>query len=137
MIYRARTMNLLAGKADAVRAVSLRAAAYANTHYPGIHVEILENIAGIQDQIHMVTRCESLAALEAYEAKRSHDPGWLAFVTEVTEIQGTTDVVDNLYRVLPTDAHHAPEAASEHAKFDTNHIPIGTPLLEDIEADAS
>lgn len=69
MIYRARTMNLLAGKADAVRAVSLRAAAYVNAHYPGIHVEILENIAGVRDQIH---------------------------------------VVDNLYHVLPTNAHVEP-----------------------------
>ena len=133
MIYRARTMNLLAGKADAVRAVSLRAAAYVNAHYPDIHVEILENIAGVRDQIHMVTRCESLAALEAYEAQRAHDPGWLALVTEVTEIQGTREVVDNLYHVLPTTAHHASGAGSEHAQFDTTHIPIGTPLLEDVE----
>jgi len=133
MIYRARTMNLLADKAAAVRAVSLRAASYVNAHYPDIHVEILENIAGIREQIHMVTRCESLAALEAYEVQRAHDPGWLALVAEVTEIQGTTEVVDNLYHVLPTTAHHASGAGSEHAQFDTTHIPIGTPLLEDVE----
>ena len=133
MIYRARTMNLLADKAAAVRAVSLRAAAYVNAHYPNIHVEILENIAGIREQIHMVTRCESLAALEAYEVQRAHDPGWLALVAKVTEIQGTTEVVDNLYHVLPTTAHHASGAGSEHAQFDTTHIPIGTPLLEDVE----
>lgn len=100
MIYRARTMTLIPAKADAVRAVCVRAAAYVNEHFPGIHVEILENIAGSLDDIHMVTRCESLAALEAYEAERQTDAGWNALVAEVQAVAGATDMVDRLYRVI-------------------------------------
>jgi len=52
MIYRIRTMNLVPTKADAVRDVAIRAAAYVTATYPGIQVETLENIAGEQRQIH-------------------------------------------------------------------------------------
>ena len=100
MIYRSRTMNLIPQKSTAVRDVSVRAAAYVNEHYPGIHVEILENIAGDRQQIHMVTRCDSLAALEAYEAQRLEDPGWMALVEEVVGLEGTTGTVDSLCRVI-------------------------------------
>ena len=69
MIYRVRTINLQAEHASA-RDATVRAAAYATEHFPDIQVEILENIAGPGHQIHMVTRCVSLAVLEAYEAQR-------------------------------------------------------------------
>ena len=100
MIYRARTMTLIPAKADAIRDVCVRAAAYVNEHFPGIHVEILENIAGSLDDIHMVTRCESLAALEAYEEKRKSDAGWMALVAEVQAVAGVSKIVDSLYRVV-------------------------------------
>lgn len=100
MIYRSRTMTFLPKKSAAVRAVSVRAAAYVNEHYPNVHVEILENIAGQGYQIHMVTRCDSLAALEAYESDRQSDEGWLALVDEVRALQGVVRSVDSLYRVL-------------------------------------
>jgi len=48
----------------------------------------------------MVTRCESLAAFEVYEAQRLTDPDWAALVNEVNALEGMTAVVDNLYRVL-------------------------------------
>ena len=60
MIYRIYTMNLIPEKAAAARDVAVRGAAYATEHFEGIDVEILENVAGPQGQIHMVTRCESL-----------------------------------------------------------------------------
>ena len=100
MIYRARTMTLIPEKSAAVRDVSRRAATYVSEHYPGIHVEVLENIAGNRGQIHMVTRCESLAALEAYEAQRLADAGWMALVDEVQSIEGVSETTDSLYRVL-------------------------------------
>ncbi len=100
MIYRARTMTLIPAKAAAVRDVTVRAAAYVNEHYPGIRVEILENIAGIVDQIHMVTRCESLAAFEAYEEQRKADAGWNALVAEVQAVAGIAESADRLFRVV-------------------------------------
>jgi len=100
MIYRARTVTLLAAKAPAYRAVVVRAAAYLSEHYPAVHVEIWENVAGPQHQIHMVTRCNSLAALETYEAERKDDAGWLALIEEARVLQGALDTVDHLYRVI-------------------------------------
>ncbi len=100
MIYRARTVTLLPAKAAAYRAVVVRAAAYLSEHYPAVHVEILENVAGPQHQIHMVTRCNSLAALETYEAERKDDAGWLALIEEARLLQGSLDTVDHLYRVI-------------------------------------
>jgi len=100
MIYRSRTMTLDKAKANAMRDVCVRAAAYVNEHFPGIHVEILENVAGSLDDIHMVTRCASQAALEAYEAERQTDAGWNALVAEVQAIAGATATIDRLYRVI-------------------------------------
>lgn len=100
MIYRARTVTLLPAKAAAYRAVVVRAAAYLSEHYPAVHVEILENVAGPQHQIHMVTRCNSLAALETYEAERKDDAGWLALIEEASVLQGALDTVDHLYGVI-------------------------------------
>ena len=130
MIYRARTMNLIPQKAAAVRAVCVRAAAYVNEHFPGIHVEILENVAGSLNQIHMVTRCESLAALETYEAQRAKDPGWLALVEEVNALRGTTEVMDSLYRVILSSADHDAAMGSKETRHGTVHIPASGPLLE-------
>lgn len=100
MIYRARTMTLIPAKAAAVREVAVRAASYVNEHYPGIHVEILENISGPIDEIHMVTRCDSLAALEVYEEQRKTDAGWNALVVEVQTVAGATESGDRLFRAV-------------------------------------
>ena len=100
MIYRARTITLLPAKAAAYRAVVVRAAAYLSEHYPAVQVEILENVAGPHHQVHMVTRCDSLAALETYEAQRKDDAGWLALIEEASVLQGSLDTVDHLYRVV-------------------------------------
>jgi|GEM_PF-1734175 len=43
MIYRVRTINLRAENTSA-RDAAVRAATYATAHFPGIQVEILENI---------------------------------------------------------------------------------------------
>ena len=99
MIYRVRTINLQAEHASA-RDATVRAAAYATEHFPGIQVEILDNIAGPGHQIHMVTRCVSLAALEAYEAQRKLDSGWQALVEEFRALAPGVDTVDYLYRVV-------------------------------------
>lgn len=130
MIYRARTMDLLPEQAAAVCAVSLRAAAYVNAHYPGIRIEILENVAGRRDQIHMVTACSSLAALEAYEAQRAADPEWVALTHAVEALRGIVGMVDNLYRVLAPPG--GPDSA--HEPFDVRHIPRDTTFVELIES---
>jgi hypothetical protein len=100
MIYRARTITLHPEQGTAYKAVALQASAYVNQHYPAIHVELLENIAGRQQQIHMITRCESLAALEVYETQRKTDAGWVALVEEASALQATLETVDHLYRVI-------------------------------------
>jgi hypothetical protein len=99
MIYRVRTINLRAENTSA-REVTVRAAAYATEHFPGIQVEILENIAGPRHQIHMVTRCVSLAALETYEAQRKSDSGWQALVEEFRALAAEINSVDYLYRTV-------------------------------------
>lgn len=100
MIYRVRTLTLRPEQRIEYREVLLRAAAYVNEQYPTIHVEIWENVAGRQQQIHMVTRCDSLAALESYEAQRKHDTGWLALAEEANALQATLETVDQIYRVV-------------------------------------
>jgi hypothetical protein len=99
MIYRVRTINLRAEHASA-RDATVRAAAYATEHFPGIQVEILENIAGPQHQIHMVTGCMSLAALETYEAQRKSDSGWQALIEEFRSLTPGVASVDYLYRTV-------------------------------------
>lgn len=100
MIYRARTVTVTFEKAEAMRSLLVRGAAYVGEHYAGIQVEILENVAGPRRELHMVTRCESLAALERYEAERRDDAGWLAWLAEAQALQGSVDASDHLYRVL-------------------------------------
>ena len=100
MIYRVRTISLVPEKAGAVRDVATRAAAYVNTHYSEISVEVLENVTGPLRVIHMVTCCPSLAALESYEEMRKSDQGWLDLVAEVDGIGGTSAVEDHLYRTI-------------------------------------
>jgi hypothetical protein len=100
MIYRVRTIKLKAEKAAAAREVVVRAATYATNQFPGIQVEILENIAGPLHQLHMVTRCDSLAALEDYERHRQTDAGWQAFVAEHQALGAALDSVDHLYRTV-------------------------------------
>jgi len=98
MIYRVRTLNLTAAKKSAATEVACRAAAYASEHFSGIEVEVVENISGSLHQIHMATRCESLAALEAYEAKRQTDAGWLRLAQEFRALDAVVDQADRFYR---------------------------------------
>ncbi|MCE7983392.1 MAG: hypothetical protein DYG89_19640 [Caldilinea sp. CFX5] len=56
--------------------------------------------AGRHQQIHMVTRCDSLAALESYETQRKTDAGWLALTEEANALQATVETVDQIYRVI-------------------------------------
>ncbi|MEZ4712671.1 MAG: NIPSNAP family protein [Caldilineaceae bacterium] len=100
MIYRVRTLNVIAEKSAAYRAILVRAATHLSAEYSGVQVEILENIAGSQRQLHMVTRCDSLAALEAYEAARKDDAAWQAMIQEAQTLQATTEAADALYRVV-------------------------------------
>ena len=100
MIYRVRTLNVIAEKAEAYRVLLVRAATHLSTQYSGVQVEILENIAGSLHQLHMVTRCDSLAALEAYEANRKDDATWQAMIQEAQTLQATTDASNSLYRVV-------------------------------------
>ena len=48
----------------------------------------------------MVTRCDSLAALEQYETIREDDAGWRAWIEEARSLQGVADAADHLYRVV-------------------------------------
>ena len=98
MIYRVRSLKLHLAKRFAATRTACNAAAYVNEHYPGVEVEVLENISGSLHHIHMVTRCESLAALEAYEAKRQTDTGWLKLLDEFRKHDAMVDQFDRLYR---------------------------------------
>ena len=100
MIYRVRTLTVIPEKAKAHRELLVRAAAYLSEQYAGVQVEILENIAGSRQQLHMATRCDSLTALEAYEADRQTDANWQAFLNQAQALQATTEGVDRLYRVV-------------------------------------
>lgn len=100
MIVRTRTLTVLPEKAEAYRALLIRAATYLSEQYAEIQVEILENVAGSRRQLHMVTRCDSLAALERYEKERKDDADWLALIEEAQALQATVDEVDHLYRVI-------------------------------------
>lgn len=100
MIYRVRTLNIIAEKSEAYRALLIRAAAHLSEQYSGVQVEILENVAGSRRQLHMLTRCDSLAALEAYESARKDDAVWQAMIQEAQTLQATTEAVDSLYRVV-------------------------------------
>lgn len=74
-IYRFRTGDLAPAKEAAARTSTSRAAAYLTAHYPEVRVEILRNIDGHPHQLHMVSRCASLGALDIYEAVRTDDAG--------------------------------------------------------------
>ena len=100
MIYRVRTLNVITEKSEAYQALLVRAASHLSAQYSGVQVEILENIAGSRRQLHMVTRCDSLAALEAYEVDRKADATWQAMTQEAQTLQATTDATDALYRVV-------------------------------------
>jgi hypothetical protein len=100
MIYRVRTLKLIPDKKSTASNVACSAAEYVTEHFSGINVEILENISGSLHQIHMITRCESLAALEAYEANRQTDAGWLRLVEEFRALNAVVDQVDRLYRAV-------------------------------------
>lgn len=101
MIYRARTLNLIRAKVAEAHALMLKATAYLNENFPGVTVEILRNVGGPVNQIHMVTCCASLAALEEYEEERQLDAGWLALLEEWRALDAeSTTAVDHLYRSL-------------------------------------
>lgn len=101
MIYRARTLNLTRSKISEAHALMLKAAAYLNENFPDITVEVLRNIGGPVNQIHMVTSCASLAVLEEYEAERQLDVGWLALLEEWRALDAEAcTAVDHLYRSL-------------------------------------
>ena len=106
MIYRVRTLNLIPAKKSAASEVACSAAEYATEHFPGIEVEVLENISGSLHHIHMVTRCDSLATLEAYEAKRQTDAGWLRLLEEFRTLNAVVDQVDRLYRATATSSNN-------------------------------
>lgn len=98
MIYRIRTLNVHAEKEEAYRVLIVRAAAYLSEHFPAVKVEIVENVTGPLRQYHMVTRCDSLATLEACEAARKADAGWLAMTEESCQLRGSSDATQQLYR---------------------------------------
>ena len=100
MIYRVRTLTVIPEKKKAYQELIVRAATHLSEQYAGVQVEILENIAGSLRQLHMVTRCDSLAALEAYEKDRQTDADWQALINEAEVLQATTDSNDQLYRVV-------------------------------------
>ena len=100
MIYRARTINLGTVNIGEAKHIMVRAAAYLNENYSEVDVEILENIGGSLQQLHMVTRCNSLAALEAYEEKRQGDTEWNAILAEWNAFAVGNTTEDRLYRVV-------------------------------------
>ena len=100
MIYRARTITLGGVNIGEAKHIMVRAAAYLNENYPEIDVEILENIGGPLQQLHMVTKCNSLAALEAYEEKRQGDAEWNAILAEWNAFAVGSTTEDHLYRII-------------------------------------
>jgi len=100
MIYRIRTITLSRKEIIESRSVFTEAANYINSKYPDVTSEILINISGSLNQIHWSTKCDSLAILEAYEAKRNQDPEWIAIVQKWFAEADPQDMVDNFYEVI-------------------------------------
>jgi len=100
MIYRIRTITLTGKELGTSRAKFVEAATYINANYPEVTSEILVNISGSLNQIHWVTRCESLAVLEQYEAKRNQDAKWQNIVQEWLSKVEPQDLVDNFYTIV-------------------------------------
>ena len=103
MIYRVRTINLDLGKTTEAKQLTTKAATYISRNYADITVEVLENVTGSLHQIHMVTRCNSLGALEAYEEKRQTDPKWQALLEEWEQLAAHVGDADRLYRTVSSD----------------------------------
>lgn len=100
MIYRIRTITLNSKDVAASRAKFIEAAAYINANYPEVTSEILVNISGSLNQIHWVTKCESLAVLEQYESNRNQDEAWRKIVQGWLADVEPEDMVDNFYAVV-------------------------------------
>lgn len=101
MIYRARTINLTRAKVAEAHALMVKTATFVNEQFPGVTVEVLRNIGGPLNQIHLVTCCESLATLEDYEEERQLNAGWLALIEEWRALDAElSTAVDHLYRSL-------------------------------------
>lgn len=101
MIYRVRTLNLTRTKVTEAHALVLKMAAYVNQNFPGVTVEILRNVGGPVNQIHMVTCCASLEDLEEYEEVRQLDSDWLALLEDWRLLDAESSIgVDHLYRSL-------------------------------------
>lgn len=98
-IYRFRTVDLAPAKASAARDVMVRAAAYLTAQYPEVRVEILRAVDGPPHQLHMVTRCASMGALDAYEAARLDDAGWLALIEEYRALDAQRSTSDHFYEL--------------------------------------
>lgn len=100
MIYRIRTITLTRKEIIQSKSVFIDAANYVNSKYPEVTSEILINISGSLNQIHWLTKCDSLATLEAYEEKRNQDPEWLTIAQKWFAEASPQDMVDNFYEVM-------------------------------------
>lgn len=100
MIYRIRTITLARKELSQSQAHFVDAANYVNSKYPEVTSEILLNISGSLNEIHWLTKCDSLATLEAYEAKRDQDPEWQAIVQKWIAESSPQDIVDNFYEIV-------------------------------------
>lgn len=76
----------------------VQAAAYLTAHYPEVQVEILRNVDGPPHQLHMVTRCASMDALDAYEMARADDAGWLALLAAYRALDPQRSTSDRVYQ---------------------------------------
>jgi hypothetical protein len=54
---------------------AIKVTSYINDNYPGLNVQVFQNVSGRVSQAHSVSSYESLAALEEINTEISADPG--------------------------------------------------------------
>jgi len=101
MVYLVRSARAQQGRAQAALPFFVGVANYLKEHYPQMSPEVLRNINGPIDQVHLVVRYESLAVLEATRKKLDNDDEYQELVGAFQSIFVLDSAVDNIYETVP------------------------------------
>jgi hypothetical protein len=101
MVYLIRSARALQGRAQAALPWAVEVVNYVNEHYPEVHMEVWRNIDGYIDQVHLVARYESLAAMEATKRKLDQDDEYQKLVGSFQSLFDLRSAVDNHYETIP------------------------------------
>lgn len=85
--------------ADAV-GFATKTAEHINKTVPGAKVEVAINVSGSYNEVHWVTRTESLAQFESMMQKAESDERYQAMSSEGAKDKLFIDIIDRLYRVI-------------------------------------